>query len=255
VERAGNQDVLDKHPALAPKGRAFLDSGAFSFLVNGYNKKIPRQEIEKQVPAYLKRYAEWVKGKSKRFDFYVTFDYVVEAPVVYQATKALQQLGIRPVPIYHGDSDLDWVRKYIDEGHKIIGVSKRFFLNDRKGLLKYFDHVFKLTEQNKIFVHGFACTGSEAWRYPFGSIDSTTLVKKAGNGIIHYFDHRGISHELSVTQGTSFSKDLLGILETRKVTLETLKTQRYARVLFNAVSLQEFLSKRKPLEWNHKTLF
>lgn len=255
VERAGKTDVLDKHPAFSPPRRVFIDSGAFSFLVKGYNDKTPRDLIDSQVAPYLTRYVEWIKSRRRLMDWYATFDYVVEAPVVYEMTKRLQKMGIKPVPVYHGDASIDWVKRYIDEGHKLIALSKRFFLNDRKGLHRYYEQVFKITEANGTACHGFAATDTEVWKYPFYSVDSTSLVKQAGMGFLTYFDVKGVRRMVSVSANAKLSTELQSMIIKHGLTLEQVKTQRYARILFNAFTLQEFLTQRKPTEWKRRTLF
>lgn len=157
--------------------RAFCDSGAFSFLTAGYNKK---QNLEALVDDYVRDYVEFVKNPPMLFDFYVTFDYKVEAPLVYKMTKRLMKQGLWPVPVYHGDSSIDWLKRYIDDGHKLVGLSKRFFLNDRRNLRRFYDQCFRVTEQNDVAVHGFACTGNEMWEYPWWSVDSKSLIQVSG---------------------------------------------------------------------------
>ncbi len=216
--------------------------------------------MDAQVDGYLERYARWVEKYEKKFDFYVTFDYVVEAPIVWQVTRKLQKLGARPVPVYHGDQSISWFQKYIDEGHRLIGLSKRFFLNDlRSGLTRYYDQIFNLAEKQGVACHGFAATGSEAWRYPWYSIDSTSLVKEAGMGTIRFIDHRGLYRKVPISNNTisngKVEEELFQLIQKRKFTLEQLREERTSRVLFNAISLQEFLQHRSRKLWTRKTLF
>ena len=123
-------------------GRLFFDSGAFTFL-----RMFSQGKLSGDQTAYLKAYTTFIQNSTFRPDFYVTFDYQPNAEITWSMTRKLQQLGIRPVPVYHGDASIDWVKKYIDKGHRIICLSKRFFLNDRNGLHKFYDQVFQVTER------------------------------------------------------------------------------------------------------------
>lgn len=258
IER-GNGNYLMRHPGFTDRTtRSFLDSGAFSFLVMGQNASMSEAEMEKKVEAYVANYSAWVKKYGERFDFHITFDYRVSAEVTFRMTQRLQKMGIRPTPVYHGDSSISWLMKYIDLGFPLICLSKRFFLNDRKGLLTFYDQVFNLTEKHGVALHGLACTGNEAWRYPWWSVDSTSLVKDAGNGILRYWDSHGVHRGVSVSRNCgarSIGKELLDLMASCNMTPLELAEERTKRVLFNAIMLKRFLDSRKAKTWNRKTLF
>jgi hypothetical protein len=250
-----NWKPVTSHPGYNdPECRAFLDSGAFSYLAAGYSGKASRVQIEREVDTYVEAYARWTQTHGKRFDFYVTFDYVVEAPVVYQVTQRLQKLGIRPVPVYHGDASISWLRRYIDEGHKLIGISKRFFLNDGRGLRRYYDQVFNITEKCNVACHGFACTGADMWRYPWYSVDSTSFVKD--NGTILYETPKGDLQKVSICR-TAASRQiddaLLEQVRDAGFAIDDLRSNRSKRLTFNAVAMQRFVLKKKGQKCQRKT--
>jgi len=255
----GQENYILSHPGFSnPECRTFLDSGAFSFLVLGYQGKVSEQDIEKKVDAYIRNYSTWVRKHGEaRFDFHITFDYRVSAPVTFKMTKRLQELGLRPTPVYHGDSSISWLMKYIDLGFPLICLAKRFFLNDHSGLLHFYDQVFNICEKHRVALHGLACTGREAWSYPWWSIDSTKLVKNAGMGILLYWDHRGILKIVSVSKSDkgTVGEEFLNLIKSTNLTLKELAEERTKRVFFNAIMLKRFLDSRKAKTWTKKTLF
>lgn len=181
------RDQITEPPSkpVGPHPRLFLDSGAFSFLAT-YGKST---NLKIDLETYLKDYVTFVRNSPLLLDFYVTFDYRPEAQLTWDMTKRLQKLGIRPIPVYHGDASIDWVKKYIDRGHRLIGLSKRFFLNDKSGLRHFYDQTFKVTEAAGVACHGLACTGPEMWEYPWHSVDSTSIIGAASRGSLAYVEN------------------------------------------------------------------
>ena len=176
--------------------------------------------------------------------------------MVYAATKRLQELGIRPIPVYHGDASITWLHKYIDAGHKLIGLSKRYFIGNRNGLRRYYDQVFNITEKYGVSCHGFACTGSEMWTYPWYSVDST-MIPKVSMGNLLYPTGNTLAKVFISERATTHQVDaaLLEQIKKHGFSLKELSTNRTRRVSFNSIMLHEFTEKRKSNPWNRKTLF
>jgi hypothetical protein len=138
---------------------------------------------------YLRNYSSYVKWcyqNNMYFDFYVTLDWKKRCSAIYKVTEELfKDHGIHPVPVYHGDSPLYWVEKYIGEGHRILGIG-----NDgntktsNDDLRRYYSTVFDLAEKNNVKLHGFAVTGDFMFEFPWYSVDSTTWLKAAAFGKI-----------------------------------------------------------------------
>lgn len=186
--------------ALRQGMRVFLDSGAHSLhrmLRSGktlaFRYKVPKELrhmfVEFVSDEFIRLYAEYVKwsyANGRRFDFLVTLDSQKNCEVIYEITKKLEKLiGFPPVPVYHGDRSLGWVKRYIDEGHKIIGVgidSKRIQGKDSKH--RYYSELHELTSKHGVATHGFAITGDRMLAYPFYSVDSATHIKCASFGKI-----------------------------------------------------------------------
>ena len=191
--------------------KVFLDSGAFSF----FNTLAKLGRDEKYIRKYIRRYAEWVYQMGPQaFDFYVNFDYIQKCPVIYQVLKDLQELGLRPVPVYHGDSSIDWFQRYIDEGHKLIGLgtmrTRRVSHREKR---RFFDMCFNVAAKHGVALHGFAVTGQNMFRYPWYSVDSTSWVIAAVNGQIITIDTARksvVNLHVSVEKGGATPRNLMG---------------------------------------------
>lgn len=164
--------------------RILMDSGAHSFL----SKKagLGPEELD----SYLDEYAAFLQANKGRFDFSVTFDYVKHAPEVYRVHQSLLAKGVKTLPVFHGDSSLDWIRRYHDQGHVLIGLGKpKSHLEGGKYLREhYYGRVFNLTEKLGMKCHGFAVSGSNAFHYPWHSLDSASWLLAAVKGLIMIYD-------------------------------------------------------------------
>ena len=234
--------------------RLFLDSGAFSFLV-AYKKG---GNLGVDMDAYLKDYVAFVKNPPLPIDFYVTFDYQPNAQVSWDMTKKLQKMDIRPVPVYHGDASIDWVKKYIDLGHKLIGLSKRYFLNDQRGLRKFYDQTFKVTEAAGMSCHGFACTGREMWDYPWHSVDSTTIIGQSSRGMLAYVDEQNEFKFFPIGKnriGKHLPEDLVETMKRRGYKSIKEFAHYSAYIEFNMRRFLEYQQTRQGKTWTKKALF
>lgn len=173
-------DYCLKHPEI----RVFLDSGAHSFLAG---KALPSP---KELEIYLDKYAEWAKPIQDRMDFVVNFDYIKRAPIIYDVLQGLKRRGLNAIPCYHGDSSLDWIRRYADEGYRLIGLGKpTSFVAGGKWLrARYYEGVFNLTEKLGVRCHGFAVTGSNLFHFPWHSVDSASWLRIAVRGAVLLYD-------------------------------------------------------------------
>lgn len=168
--------------------RLFLDSGAFT--VQQMLKK--RKGLDPK--AVMKAYALFVIKALEQgapLDFYVTFDYEKKCSLVYEVTKYLQkEFNLRPTAVYHGDDSLDWFRRYVGEGHRIICVGRTKALGS-KGLRSYYERVFEEADKlGGVALHGLMVTGQNVFRFPWYSVDSATWTRLAANGRLAQVDMR-----------------------------------------------------------------
>jgi len=163
-------------PEAKKEVRLFVDSGAFSYMNQLLVKR--RKFDESALHTYLEGYVAWINEIRPMVDGCVTFDYLPEAPLTRKMTVLLRKkYKLDTIPVYHGDAGLDVVRRYADEGVKKLCLSKRNFLKDRSKLPHYYDQCFNLAEKLGLLYHGLACTGPELFRYPWDSVDSTSLIR------------------------------------------------------------------------------
>lgn len=158
--------------------RVLLDSGAFSF-----RDTLASDDLD-LVDRFATTYAKWVSTRRDAFDFYVNLDYVRDASACWKMQMLLERKGLRPVPVFHGDSSLDWMQRYIDRGHKLIGLGTLGSGWSTTVKYKFYDRCFNLCERQGVSLHGFAVTGSSMFRFPWYSVDSASWLKAAVFGAI-----------------------------------------------------------------------
>lgn len=259
-------------------GRVFMDSGAHSFhnlrskgstMARTVDKASRGKFVDELQERFILGYAAYIKecyAKGWHFDFYVTFDCEKRCKVIRRMTDQLFELGIYPVPVYHGDSSLDWVRRYIDDGHKIIGVGvNRIGKNQPDGVRRYHESVFNLTEKHGIACHGFAVTGDMMWEFPWYSCDSTTWLKAAAYGklvdiipekqrvaLVHV-SSRAISSGYGTVEGLSpgVQKYLRDKVEKEGYDYDRIRTDLLYRATYNAKMFMQAikLRSRNKLKW------
>lgn len=252
-----NGTGLKDHPSMDPKtmGRRFLDSGAFSFLSSAANADAIN------VDEYLNRYVTWVKSAPIPLDFYVTFDYKIRSALIYEITADLNKRGIKPTVVYHGDAGIDWLKKYIDLGHKFICLSKRNFLLNKTGLLKFYDQAFNLGEKHNVRFHGLACgIGAEIWDYPWWSVDASTIARTANlGGLLLLRPSTMRAHTLSIAANSPYASktgpEIMKYATEWGLSLSELQTDSYKRIFFNAKMVGEVQKLRKAKKWTNKSLF
>ena len=253
------------------KAAVMLDSGAHSFhkfFRYGSNAtKLKSSLGDGGVDGFVERYAQFVLHSNKNkllYDWYVTFDYIKDCPTIYKVTKQLQKLGVFPVPVYHGDHDLSWVQRYIDEGHKVIGVGlDRKGKHDRDNVRRYYDAIFSLTEKAGVHCHGFAVTGDLMFQFPWYSCDSTTYIKAGAYGkILDFRPEKQLLGTMHVTDKyagpgsfetlcPSIQKEIRVSAELKGFDFNQLRTSPFYRAMYNAVIMLEAIEyhMRRPVEW------
>src|SRR5262249_22984613 len=139
----------------------------------------------------IELYVDFVKKRQKQWDFYVTFDYERNCPLIYKVTKRLESMGIKPAPVYHGDSTIDWFKRYLDEGYTRLGVSPMLSIRtSHKNVRNFLDNLFRVVEPYKgVKLHGFAMTSlSLMFGYPWHSVDSSSWSRTSSYGCIYGLD-------------------------------------------------------------------
>ena len=188
-----------------------MDSGAHSFHKFTEQSKrrnefaSEKQNIDQKALAdtMFDWYTDYCLTNKDKWSFYVTLDYKQHQPTIYEMQKRFIAKGLNPVPVYHGDASLDWLKKYRDLGCKLImiGSSVNFRGHGYKGNRYYLDRVFEFGEQHNIKYHGLAATSlSIMSMYPWYSVDSSTWSKSAIYGCICFPDpEKNIIYNLHVS--------------------------------------------------------
>lgn len=265
--------------------RVFLDSGAHSFhklrYYDSHSKGLTSAEKMKKADqlteTFLVAFAKYTRHcyvSERRFDFVVTFDHEKSCPVIFEVTKRLkEQLGIWPIPAYHGDQGIQWVHKYADLGHKLIGVGlHRIGKNTKDTLRRYYSSVLHTCDKLGMKCHGFAVTGDIMFDpdFPFYSVDSTSYLKAAAYGkildirpekqrvaLIHVSKTYCKSSQYGTIDALSpeTAKYLRDQVESRGFDFDKVRSNQAARTLYNAKVTVEAISntvKRKATEpWKH----
>lgn len=262
--------------------KIMMDSSAFSFWnfirkqtgALAKNKKFrTTEEIEKLKIDTVDGYVKFVKKESKKWDFYANFDYVKVSKNIWEMQLELEKRGIHPSPVYHGDSTMDYFKRYCDRGHKVICIghapAKRRAWKDHRS---FFDRLFKIKESYpEVGLHGFAFTSLNFMLdYPWFSVDSATWVKAAAFGQIILLDtNRSVIHSIHVSSKESvgsknsynnmqpsIQKALRSQVEKMGFDFDKIRTDLYERCVFNGYifsNLETLLkgsSSRRP-EWEN----
>ena len=90
-----------------------LDSGVYS--LRSYRRKLLGlgKPLDKLLTEddYIEQYVGYCKKYRKKWDFYVTIDLVKVQAEIYERHLRLEEMGIRPAPVYHGDDHIDYIRR------------------------------------------------------------------------------------------------------------------------------------------------
>lgn len=166
--------------------QVFLDSGAFSAFTKG-------------VEVDIKGYCQYIKRNE---DIVEKVDGILCASVLdgigdplktWQNQQQMESLGVRPLPCFHYGEDeryLEWYLEryeYITLGGMVpISTPQLIHWLDRLWERYLCDH----SGNPRVRVHGFGLTSLPLMkRYPWYSVDSSTWVQWAANGMIlipHY---------------------------------------------------------------------
>lgn len=159
----------------------FLDSGAFSAFTKGVQVDLPG-------------YCEYIK---KNADIIEVVDGVLCASVLdgigdplqtYQNQVAMESLGVKPLPCFHYGEDERYLEFYI-ANYEYVTIGGMVPISTPQ-LIHWLDRIWErhLTDGSgrpRVKVHGFGLTTMSLMkRYPWFSVDSSTWVQNAANGMI-----------------------------------------------------------------------
>ena len=226
-----------------------MDSGVFSFRAHKRSLQVKGKDTSK-LPTeeeFMRLYVAFCKKHSNKWDAYITVDLDLVAANNYKRHVQLEKMGIRPVPVLHGDDSVrEYMEQYHARGYDYIAVSSppglgRTSMNRKR---QYLDTVFNVAERLGVRVHGLAFTSPWAMiTYPWYSVDSSGWSRSASLGCISRFDES--TERMSVVhvsdrssdkqvQNPAIMKAVRTHVEKEGYNWKELQTDYVIRHLFNA---------------------
>lgn len=181
--------------------KVFLDSGAFSAFTKGVNVD-------------LKKYCRYIQQNEDIVDFASVLDAIGDAQGTYENQCEMERNGVRPLPCFHYNEDPRYLEYYV-ANYDYITLGGMVPISTKQ-LIYWLDELWDkyLTDgagRPRIKVHGFGLTSLPLMkRYPWFSVDSSTWVQWAANGMLLI---PGVG-QINVSSKSSFRKVLNQHLET-----------------------------------------
>lgn len=155
--------------------RVFLDSGAFSAYTQG-------------VQIDIGRYCDYVHRNSDIVEFASVLDAIGDCDGTWRNQTEMERRGVRPLPCFHYGEPTEVLDYYVANYEYItIGGMVPISTPQLKVWLdRMWDEHLTLPDGTpKVKVHGFGLTSLPLmFRYPWYSVDSSTWVQWAANGMI-----------------------------------------------------------------------
>lgn len=155
--------------------KVFLDSGAFS-------------AFTQNVTVDIEKYCDYCLENADIIEQASVLDAIGDCDGTWRNQMRMEQLGVRPLPCYHYGEPVEVLEWYISKydyitigGMVPISTPQLILWLDRI----WTDHLTNPDGSPKIKVHGFGLTSLPLmFRYPWYSVDSSTWVQWAANGMI-----------------------------------------------------------------------
>ena len=150
----------------------FVDSGAPTVQSKG-------------VTISVREYAAWVQRWGPLVGTVANLDVIGDAEASLANQKALEALGIKPIPVYHAGEPWEYLERYIDE-YPYIALGG--MMRDAARLKPWLVRCFRLAEGRAVY-HGFGMTRWPIIRdFPFYSLDSSSWMSGYRYGSFPLFD-------------------------------------------------------------------
>lgn len=155
--------------------KVFLDSGAFSAFTQG-------------VTIDIGEYCDYVHRNADIVEFPSVLDAIGDCDGTWRNQMEMERRGVRPLPCYHYGEPTEVLEYYI-ANYEYITIGGMVPISTPQ-LRLWLDRIWDdhLTHEDgtpKVKVHGFGLTSLPLmFRYPWYSVDSSTWVQWAANGMI-----------------------------------------------------------------------
>lgn len=173
----------------------FLDSGSFTLWTTAakYAKENKCGKWDfyetQEFWDYIDAYAEFIKKYSYAIDLYANVDVIPNPELSWRNQKYLEKKhGLRPVPVVHYTTDLDWLKFYIKKDYELIGLGGLVGSTSQEECRAWIDKAFDIvcdqpSRLPKVKIHGFGVTTYDLLlRYPWWCVDSTSWTKIGAYG-------------------------------------------------------------------------
>lgn len=155
--------------------KVFLDSGAFSAFTLGTKVDI-------------NRYCDYCHENKDIIHFPSVLDAIGDYKGTYHNQMEMERQGVKPLPCYHYGEPPEVLEHYV-ANYEYITIGGMVPISTPQ-LILWLDEIWEryLTDDKgvpKIKIHGFGLTSLPLmFRYPWYSVDSSTWVQWAANGMI-----------------------------------------------------------------------
>lgn len=234
--------------------KVFLDSGAFSAFSKG-------------VEVDLGRYCDYIHANKDIIEHVdgqplaSVLDAIGDADGTWKNQRAMEERGVTPLPCYHYGEPTEVLDYYV-KNYSYITIGGMVPVSTPQ-LKLWLDRLwaYHLTDERgfpKVKVHGFGLTSLPLMlRYPWYSVDSSTWVQWAANGMVLIPGRAGqvdVSSKSSRRKITGQHLDSVSELETKAIEDEIracgvdpdrLRELYYARWAFNAFSFPYYARDKK----------
>ena len=155
--------------------KVFLDSGAFSAFTQGV-------EID------IGEYCDYIHKNADIVDFPSVLDAIGDPEGTWRNQEEMERRGVQPLPCFHYGEPLDLLRHYVAK-YPYITIGGMVPISTPQ-LKIWLDDIWRTVLADeygrpRVKVHGFGLTSLPLMmRYPWFSVDSSTWVQWAANGMI-----------------------------------------------------------------------
>lgn len=229
--------------------KVFLDSGAFSAYT---------QNVTIDIGAFC----DYCHRNADIIEVVSVLDAIGDCDGTWRNQRGMEERGVRPLPCFHYGEPTEVLEYYV-ANYEYITIGGMVPISTPQ-LLIWLDRIWEeyLTNPDgtpKLKVHGFGLTSLLLmFRYPWYSVDSSTWVQWAANGMILIPGKAGqvdVSNKSSRRKQRGQHLDSVSPIETAKIEDEIrsmkgdpdrLRELYFSRWAWNAWAFQEYA---KPKKW------
>lgn len=218
----------------------FVDSGGYSAFSKG-------AEIS------IDAYAAFLKRWMPHIGVYANLDVIGDAEATLANQKRLEDLGLRPIPVFHTLEDWRYLEYYVERyPYVALGGMVPYMRDWDTVLVPWLVRCFRIAEGKAVF-HGF---GSTSWNLlkmlPWYSVDSSSwgsgfrygqvpiFDSKAGNFVkVTFGDRKGVFKHAAIIRAAGLDP------------LQLIERSRYDRAAVCALSALSYVQAERWLQSHH----